>query len=160
MFASNLLRIVFGVMFVVVGGVAWRMSADDDKVAPADVVAQQTKEQAKLKQLRPEFLKTMRLYVQATKAAYETDTVPFEQMIQAHRELLEAELQLADTAKDRIAVREAMVQNAKQMEAKIEALYQAGSRGGEAEKYSHAKALRLQAEIDLCHERIAALASD
>ena len=156
MFARNFLRILFGVTFVVVCGVAFRMPADDDKVVPAAVVAEQTK----LKKLVPEFSKAMHAYDEATRAAYETDTVPYEQMIQVLRELRDAELQFADTAKDRIAVLEKMVQKAKRLETKIEALYQAGARGGEAEKYAHAKAVRLQAEIDLSRERIASLSDE
>ena len=98
---------------------------------------------------------TFASYVEATRAAYETDTLPLEQLLAANQELLEAELELADTQPKRIAIYSKMVDNAKQLEAKVKALHDAGARGGEAEKYYHAKAARLRMEIALQRERIA-----
>jgi hypothetical protein len=158
MFSRKFLSILFGAMLMVVGGAALRISADDDKVGSAEILGQQAKEEAKLRGLLPELVKTMRVYHEATRAAFETRQVPFAQFVQTFRELRDAELQLAKTAEDRIQVCKRMVQNAKAYEGIIEAKYQAGESGGEAEKYNHIKAVRLQAEIDLCREQIASLA--
>lgn len=115
-----------------------------------------------LKKLILERLETMRSFVEATRAAYETDTVPLEQLIAANQELLEAELELVTALElptkrqDRVAVYRKMVENAKQLETKVKALHDAGARGGEAEKYFHAKAARLRMEIAMEREFLSA----
>lgn len=108
-----------------------------------------------LKKLLLERAETLRSYVDATRAAYETDTITLEQLLAANQELLEAELEVADSKEKRIAIYKKMVDNARQVEAKVKALHDAGARGGEAEKYYHAKATRLRMEIGLERVRLA-----
>jgi hypothetical protein len=125
-------------------------------------VPSQPTSQAELDQLLRERLEAARLLVEATRAAYETDTVTLEQLLSAHRELLNAELAVATTPMERVKAHVKALVAARGVEAKVKALHDAGARGGEAEKYARVKTARLTIEIDLNHEKMAggAAASD
>jgi hypothetical protein len=109
---------------------------------------------AQLNKLRTERVETLREHVKATRAAHDTDTVPLENLLTANQELLDAELELAATRQERLAIYEKTVDHTKQLETKIKALFDVGARGGEAEKYFHSKAARLRVEIALERERL------
>ena len=107
-----------------------------------------------LTKLRIERVEALREHVKATKAAYDTDSVPLEQLLTANLEQLEAELDVVTARAERVAVFEKMLEQAAHLEAKVKALYLIGAKGGEAEKYFHAKATRLAMEIRLEQERL------
>ena len=147
---SRLLVLVLAVAF---GMARNNYAADDEAVTDASVVH--------LKKLLLERLQTVRQFAAATSAAYQTDTVTLDLLILANQELLEAELEMAtalelpSTAQDRIDIYKKMIENAKQVEAKVKLLFDRGARGGEADKYYQAKAARLRMEIALQRELLA-----
>lgn len=145
-------RTVVAILFLIVAGAAWRLSAEPDQALEAQAV----KDQAELAELLPKLVKARQVCLDATKEAYKKNAVSVEQVVRAHRELLEAKLQMRITDAERIKIREDMVDNAKVMENTVKALFDAAAKGGEIEKYYQAVAMRLQAEIDLRRERISA----
>jgi hypothetical protein len=107
---------------------------------------------AQLNKLLTERAEVLRDYLKATKAAYDTDTVPLEQLLTAYQELLDAALEAATDPRQRVAIYESMINQAKQLETRTKALHDAGAKGGEAESYLHSKAARLRMEIGLERE--------
>jgi beta-lactamase regulating signal transducer with metallopeptidase domain len=98
-------------------------------------------------------VKAARQGFEAARAAYETDTLPLETLCQWSERLLSAEDHAASIAKDHRAAEQHHLERMKQLQAKVTALFEAGSRGGEAEKkalvdYYVADAERRLAQID------------
>jgi hypothetical protein len=81
-------------------------------------------------------------------AAYTSDLI-----LGAYADLAAAELEVATTPAERIAVCEQYVKRARAFEDGIAADYKQGARAGVADLYMHATAYRLQAEIWLLRER-------
>jgi hypothetical protein len=103
--------------------------------------------QAKLQELLKERLATVREIAKLTMAAYKTLAIPYDEVREATRMLLEAELEQCDSDKARIAVLEKFVVEAKKLEEQTGQL----SKTGQAPTRTalKAKADRLQIEIAL-----------
>jgi hypothetical protein len=91
-------------------------------------------------------------FYDSVRASWERDTVTLDLCTLALRELRSAQLDAAKTQQARIAAHDVAIAAAKELEAKIERLYDTGARGGEAEKYGHIKEIRLETEIRRAEE--------
>lgn len=111
------------------------------------------KEAATLNSLMKDRVATLQKCADATESAYQVNAATLEQVLDVNRELADAELQLATTRPERIAVFEKRVANAMRLEAKVQVLFNAGAKGGEEENYLRVKADRLEAQIALTRER-------
>ena len=89
----------------------------------------------------------------ASRVAYEAGTITLDQLLATSNELTRAELALCKTKDERIVVIEAHVKREKEMEGRIIALWKAAAKGGEPDKLSLAGLNRVNAEIDLEHEK-------
>ena len=90
------------------------------------------------------------------RAAFEADTVTLDVVIWAIDAAWKAELAAATTPAERIDAHVQHVQNLGQIKQKIEALWNVGARGGEAEKYAQAKYSVESAQIALVDHCLAA----
>ncbi len=117
--------------------------------------ADRKKAQAEIDKLRHERLDAAKMFFEATRASYETDTVTFDQLAKANRTLFEVELDLALTPQQRMAAYQRALTAAQAMEAKIKALFDVAARGGEVDKLALAKTERLKFEIELAREKAA-----
>ena len=111
-------------------------------------------DESTLRDLRLKRQEAARAFFEATKAAYLADTVTHDQWILAIRELLAADLDAATTPKERITAHARAVTAARAVEAHVTPLHEAGARGGEADKFWHSKAVRLELEIALAKEKL------
>jgi hypothetical protein len=125
-------------------------------VLAADAPEDQQTLEMRLKQLQVSRVQTARQSRDATLAAFQADTVTLGDLLTATRNLLTAELAVAKTPGQRIAAHKRHVEDVRQCEQKIEALFDVGARGGEAEKYATARYHRETAEIALVEACIAA----
>jgi RNA polymerase sigma factor (sigma-70 family) len=107
---------------------------------------------SKVEQLLKERLAALRDIAAETEHRFKkTGTVPFEDLIQAKLAVLKAELDLCQSAKERIAIHEKIVALARELEAVADARFKAGRvPPGDLLK---AKVNRLEAEIDLEREK-------
>ena len=110
--------------------------------------------QAQLKDLLVQRRDILRASTQEIEKAYEADVLSLEQVLESQRELLRAELDLAQTKEQRIAVYRQLAKNLTKHESYVKALYEAERRGGEAFRYHQVKAARMGAEIDLLREQM------
>jgi hypothetical protein len=110
----------------------------------------------RLRQLQVSRVQTARKSRDATLAAFQADTVTLGDLMTATHGLLTAELGVAKTPGQRVAAHKRHVEDLRQCEQKIEALFRVGARGGEAEKYATARFNRETAEIALVEACIAA----
>ena len=92
--------------------------------------------------------------LQATQAAFEAQTVTFDQWVYASVALKDAKLGVATDDTARIAALDEALERASNMEKKIELLYNVGTKGGEAAQYALAQRVRLDAEIELYREQL------
>jgi len=86
------------------------------------------------------------------RAAYERGEASLDSVLASETDVLLAKLELADTAEQRIAIRESLVDAARQLEEAAKRLFEAGQ-CSQVDTLK-AKALRLRAEADLIHERL------
>lgn len=84
--------------------------------------------------------------LEATKAGYDAGTAPLGDLFIWSRHVLDAEQKLAKTKKERQNALLAHWRRMKQTNAKVGALYHAGSRGGEVERYFATKYYLAEAE--------------
>jgi hypothetical protein len=125
--------------------------------AGADPPLPQQNETAKqveslLKERRDTFRQLVDMLGQQHRAGIVTEV----SVLRATDQLLDAELDLASTKAERIAIREKLVANLRKLEKLIEGMVQAGVRGADAptiEDALRAKAARLKAEIQLLREK-------
>jgi outer membrane protein TolC len=120
-------------------------------VATSIAVAQQGRSETPVAKLIEERNQLLRKRVELVKAQYETGVASLEAVILAERELLQAQLDLATTAKERVAIRETQLKIAKEHEKRAEALFASGLRP-ESELIT-ARIDRLTAQINLIRER-------
>jgi hypothetical protein len=146
---QQVMMVGFAVGVLVGGGPA---AAQEPKpTAPGKVVADEG-EPAKVKALLKERLEVLREMEKALKNSYESfGTVPLERVLQASRKVIQAELELAETAAERVALREKAVAIAKEIEKILKTRHDAGT--VPIYEYLEAKAARLEAEIALERER-------
>ena len=93
---------------------------------------------------------------EATRTAYEAETVDFDALADSFEKLADAEVDLATTPKEKIAALESNVDRTKKVELLAKMQFDAGKRGGEANRYYSAKRNREAAEIRLLKFRIKA----
>jgi hypothetical protein len=124
------------------------MAADEEKNADSAAMKRQ------LHELLSKRVQTAMTSLDSMQAAYEAETATLDQLVMTMNNLVEAKLAIARTPQEEIAALEEHLTRAKQMEHKIELLYQAGSRGGEANQYSFIKFTRESAEISLLKARL------
>jgi hypothetical protein len=121
---------------------------DQDKVDQKAALVRQY--QQELNQLRRERLTAANEFMNAARAAYDTDTITLDILLTAIRERFAARVDAAEKdLAEQLAAHREFVASARAIEARIKALYEAGARGGEAEKYAHVRTTRLEAEIGL-----------
>ena len=110
--------------------------------------------QAAFDDLLNERVAAARDFYDSVRASFDRDTVTLDLYTLAIRELRNAQLDAAKTQQARIAAHDAAIAAAKELEAKIERLYEIGARGGEAEKYGHIKEIRLETDIRRAEESV------
>ncbi|MBI3821310.1 MAG: hypothetical protein HY289_01375 [Planctomycetes bacterium] len=140
MFRQMLLPVLL--LGVVLAGGASTFPANE----PA-AVSKTAQAKSKLKELLKERLATLRELVKVSTAGYEAGKVPFERVHHAMMEMLRAELESSDSDKDRIAVLEKIVAQAKGNEQSALQRYKAGA--VTQSDALMAAAARLEAEIAL-----------
>ena len=113
-----------------------------------DVVGQTSERLTALLNERREVLRKL---VDAAEQRYRAGAATLEAAIRASNQLLEAELELADTKAERIAVHEKLVGNLQRLEQVAEARRAAAAAA--LEEVLEAKAARLKGEITLLRER-------
>lgn len=91
--------------------------------------------------------------VDVQRQRYMTGATGFESVARSRMELLNAELELASTAAERVATYESLLQTANELDRAVQQRYQAGEGG--LNELLESKALRLKAEADLLKERLA-----
>ena len=123
---------------------AWAMVANE----PA---SQQGAEPGKLQALLKERRDTLSELVDVYEARFRRGSAPVESVIVASNELLNAELELAETNPERVTIREKLVSNLRLLEQNIKERYDHGT--CPIEDLLRAKAARLKAEIDVLHEK-------
>jgi outer membrane protein TolC len=101
----------------------------------------------KAKALLKERLATLKLVADRLEAGYKAGTVPVADLMQAAEAVLKAELDLCETAKERVAVLVKLVESAKRREGLVEKMVKAAQATGT--DLLRAKASRLEAEIAL-----------
>ena len=114
---------------------------------PGDAKTERAKEKALLEELQA----TVRDLAKLSTRSFETGTGSIDDVREATRLLLQAQLQQSDSTKDRIAVLEKFVAEAKKLEEQAEKLFKAGVASSRAAL--KARADRLQAELDLQREK-------
>jgi hypothetical protein len=119
---------------------------DQDK---ADRKQASAVQQQELNQLRQERLAAANRFAVAAQAAYETDTITLDILLTALRERFAARVDAADKNAERLAAHREFIASTQAVETRIKALFEAGARGGEAEKYAHVRTTRLEAQIGL-----------
>jgi outer membrane protein TolC len=129
------------ILGLLLAGAAFATVTLDLPAAPPD------KKDSRLKDLLKERLATLRALVEATTKDYQAGKVSFERVQQAMQALLQAQLELCESDKERITVLEESVTLAKGYEKHAQQRYQTGNA-------SHsdvllATAARLEAEIGL-----------
>ena len=101
-------------------------------------------------------VETAQAVMDAVQASYEAQTVTFHQVVVAARDLIEAKLDACKNVDEEIALLQKQLDVMKANEARVEQLYNLGTRGGEARDYFTAKRERQTAEIELLKARIKA----
>lgn len=123
------------------------------------IAADQRKDQAeltkKLDDLTAQRVKTATSAYQCTQAAFDADTVGITDLMLATKALSEAELATCTERKDKIAVLQKYCERCRETERRVEALYKASSKGGEAEKFHTVKLARETADIELLKAQLA-----
>lgn len=107
------------------------------------------KNEALLKERR----ETLRQLSQEVEQRYRSGLATLDSVIRASNLLLEAELDLAKTKAERVALCEKLVANLRQLETILESKHKVGAQGGETANVLDARAARLKAEIQLAHEK-------
>ena len=102
---------------------------------------------SKLKALLKEKLGVLQAVALQTTNAYQTGVAPFAQVLEANQAVTKAELELCDTEKERLAVLEKMLADAKQYEKHVAEQVQSGQ--APAASALKARVNRLDAEIAL-----------
>jgi outer membrane protein TolC len=120
-------------------------------VAGAAESSGESAQRQKLADLLTERRDTLRKLVEAVELQYHHGAGTLDAVVRASNDLLDAELALAPSEADRIAILERIVQNLKALEEMVSARYNAG-RATISDVLS-AKAARLNAEILLLTER-------
>ena len=120
--------------------VAAAVAADAPESPPAE-------SSQKLQSLLNERRDTLRKLVDATESKYRSGEATLDSVLRASEQLLEAELDLAETKAERIAVREKLVANLRQREEYARGLHANGR--ATLESLLQVTAARLKAEIQL-----------
>jgi hypothetical protein len=124
----------------------------DDTPPPASKEATQKILQA----AREERVKAAVRYLEATGHAYDAQTVTIDQLIDALDGARDAQLAVATTAEQQIAVLEKHYAGLDDLERRTKLLFETGTRGGEAAQHALALREKLSAEISLLEARLAA----
>lgn len=111
----------------------------------------QEKKDDKVKELLEERLACLRELVKAAESAYATKKVPLERLVEGQRMLLNAQLEMCQSHKERITMLEQMVALTKGSEKTAHARYKAGAVA--QSDALMATAVRLEAEIALKREK-------
>jgi len=90
--------------------------------------------------------------VEVFKSKYDRGMVKIDTVYRAQNDLLNAELDLATTKGDRVAIMKKQLENFQSMESRALELQKIGAQGGEVEVVLTATAARLQAEIQWLRE--------
>ncbi len=106
----------------------------------------------KAKALLKERLATVKLVADRLEAGYKAGSVPVAELMQAAEAVLKAELDLCETAKERVAVLEKLAEAAKRREGLVEKMVKAATATGT--DMLRAKMSRLEAEIALERARV------
>jgi hypothetical protein len=109
----------------------------------------------KLKQVLNERVRIATRCREATRAAFDAETVSMLDLLDAMNALKDAELAVAGGmgSEWRKALRRHL-KSVQQLELKTKLLYQVGTKGGEAAQYAHAQRERLSAEAELLRAQI------
>ena len=118
------------------------------------VVPPLTELEKKLAEVLEERVVSATRSLEATRAAYDAQTVTLDQMTDAMRALTDAKLAVAKTPQQRVEILQQNVEMHRQLEKQTYVLYQTGTRGGEAARHARAKTALLTAEIQLLRERL------
>jgi outer membrane protein TolC len=105
---------------------------------------------AEVEALMKERVAVLEVLVKVAKAHYDDGTATYGEVLAASNELLSARLALASDVKTRVALREEMVVNLKELEKILQVQAEGGLVG--AEEVLRAKAARLEAEALLLRE--------
>jgi hypothetical protein len=109
-----------------------------------------------LQKLLHERVATAELAVVAMQAAYEAQTVALFDFLDGANKLVEARLAVAATREQEIDALEKHLKLMQTIEQNLKALYDLGSRGGEAKEYAAAQRERQSAQIALIKARLKA----
>ena len=106
----------------------------------------------KMNRLMLERRDVLRKIVEVFMSRHQGGMVKFDDVYRAQSELLRAELELAKTKEDRLAVLNSQLANCQSLESLVIQMQKVGVRGGEAGNVLVATAARLQAEIQILRE--------
>ena len=106
---------------------------------------------AEIEALLKERRDTLQQLVESTEALYRSGVAPLDSLLRATDELLAAQLELAKSKEERIAIHRERLKNARRLEHHSETIYKEGR--ASVTEYLRAKAARLKAEIELARER-------
>jgi hypothetical protein len=123
------------------------IAADVPPSTPADAVKQ-------LESLLQERRDTLRKIVEYVQAQEKTGAFDLPDAIRVSNELIEAELELATSKAQRIALQQKFVANLKRIEQFLQRSAEVGRGTDATKKHLEAKAARLKAEIQLAREKL------
>jgi hypothetical protein len=110
--------------------------------------------QLQLQELLKERALTAQRAREATQAAFDAETTTLDVLTLALNQANKAELALARTPAEEVAALTKHLALMRDLETRIEALFNQGTRGGEASQFYHAKRERQSAEIALIKARL------
>ena len=106
---------------------------------------------AEIEALLKERRNTLQQLVESIEALYRSGVAPLDYLLRATDELLAAQLELAKSKEERIAIYRERLKNARRLENRSETIHKEGR--ASVTEYLRAKAARLKAEIELARER-------
>ena len=112
----------------------------------------QSTDNEKINRLMEERRDALQKIVEVFKSKYDRGMVKIDTVYRAQNDLLNAELDLATTKGDRVAIMKKQLENFQSMESRALELQKIGAQGGEVEVVLTATAARLQAEIQWLRE--------
>ena len=92
--------------------------------------------------------------VEVLQASFDAGVIQQEQLVNAHADLLRAELDLSQTKAERVAVHRKLVETLVGFEKVVKAMHEAGRVGGHLKDVLSVKRARLDAEIGLVREQM------
>lgn len=112
----------------------------------------QSTDNEQINRLMAERRDALQKIVEVFKSKYDRGMVKIDTVYRAQNDLLNAELDLATTKGDRVAIMKKQLENFQSMESRARDLQKIGAQGGEVEVVLTATAARLQAEIQWLRE--------